>query len=488
MTVEKIVKAPTSNDVIDTINQIIDDKQDALVSGTNIKTINNESLLGSGNITISGGGTPTDVQINGTSITSNNVANIVTNSTYNASSNKIATMSDIPTVDNELSTTSENPVQNKVITNALADKQDVLIEGDGITIEYKSKTTDTRSNATIVTVGNKRWQGVAYGNGVYVAVGNDGYVAYSSDGSTWSTPTTVGSQSWYSITFANNKFVAVGNNGYTTTTTDGVTWTTPVQVRDASYRLQSVRYGNGVFCAVGRFDSSIVSTDGINWERSSGFDNSSYKDSIIYDGSKFVLLGRYVNNSTYYARIYSSTDGLNWVQLSTTSFAFSNPSSISYNNNVYVIGNELGYVSYSADLVNWSTPSQILATIESINYNNGYFIAVGSATSGNTKTYSTMISRDGVNWTSQVNIGTASSSIQYGFLSVTSNSNEYVAVGDNGATITFYLSYVEGTFISANIDDTLSATSENPVQNKVITQAIGDIETLLHNINSGSSS
>lgn len=33
-----------------------DGKQDALVSGTNIKTINNESILGSGNIAISGGG------------------------------------------------------------------------------------------------------------------------------------------------------------------------------------------------------------------------------------------------------------------------------------------------------------------------------------------------------------------------------------------------------------------------------------------------
>lgn len=48
----KIVTAPTSNDVIATINQIIDDKQDTLVSGTNIKTINNNSLLGSGNIEI----------------------------------------------------------------------------------------------------------------------------------------------------------------------------------------------------------------------------------------------------------------------------------------------------------------------------------------------------------------------------------------------------------------------------------------------------
>ena len=38
-----------------------DAKQDALVSGTNIKTINNESILGQGNITIGGGGGSTDV-------------------------------------------------------------------------------------------------------------------------------------------------------------------------------------------------------------------------------------------------------------------------------------------------------------------------------------------------------------------------------------------------------------------------------------------
>lgn len=42
-----------------------------------------------------GSGSATDVQINGTSITSNNVANILTESAY-SSSNKIATMSDLP--------------------------------------------------------------------------------------------------------------------------------------------------------------------------------------------------------------------------------------------------------------------------------------------------------------------------------------------------------------------------------------------------------
>ena len=58
--------------------QAIQGKQDKLVSGTNIKTINNQSILGSGNISIEGGGTIT--------------------------------------VDAALSDTSENPVQNKVIT------------------------------------------------------------------------------------------------------------------------------------------------------------------------------------------------------------------------------------------------------------------------------------------------------------------------------------------------------------------------------------
>lgn len=67
-------------------------KQDSLVSGHNIKTINGQDVLGQGNIEISGGGT----------------------------------------VDSELSETSENPVQNKVITAALNGKQASLVSGTTI--------------------------------------------------------------------------------------------------------------------------------------------------------------------------------------------------------------------------------------------------------------------------------------------------------------------------------------------------------------------
>ena len=78
-------------------------KQATLVSGTNIKTINNQSLLGNGNITISSGGTATDVQVNGSSIVSNNVADLATEGTYNATTNKLATMADVPTVPTNVS-------------------------------------------------------------------------------------------------------------------------------------------------------------------------------------------------------------------------------------------------------------------------------------------------------------------------------------------------------------------------------------------------
>lgn len=92
-------------------------KQDTLVSGTSIKTINNESVLGSGNISISSG-TPTDVQINGTSIVSSNIANIITNTAYDDTTNKIATMSDLPDISGKLDT-------SKVVTSTSTTSGDV---------------------------------------------------------------------------------------------------------------------------------------------------------------------------------------------------------------------------------------------------------------------------------------------------------------------------------------------------------------------------
>lgn len=96
-----------------------------------------------------GGGSATDVQINGTSITSNGTANILTNTAYNASSNKIATMSDIPSLTN-------------YVTN-----------------------TDYASSSTGGVVKLSGYNGLAVNNSGNLYPTNNTYAEYQSAGDTW---------------------------------------------------------------------------------------------------------------------------------------------------------------------------------------------------------------------------------------------------------------------------------------------------------------
>ena len=83
-------------------------KQDALVSGTNIKTINNESILGSGNITIQGGsGGDTNVietiKVNGTALTpdSNKAVDISTVTSFNGNTGAITYTAPVTSVNGQ---------------------------------------------------------------------------------------------------------------------------------------------------------------------------------------------------------------------------------------------------------------------------------------------------------------------------------------------------------------------------------------------------
>ena len=93
-------------------------KQATLVSGTNIKTINNNSILGEGNITIEGGGT-IDIDENPTSGSENAVSS---GGVYTALQGKQATL----TFDNTPTASSNNPVKSGGVYTALAGKQDTL--------------------------------------------------------------------------------------------------------------------------------------------------------------------------------------------------------------------------------------------------------------------------------------------------------------------------------------------------------------------------
>ena len=122
-------------------------KQDTLVSGTNIKTINNQSLLGSGNINIQGGGsggTSTDVKINGTSITSGDTANIAVEGTYNASTNKLMTKSEVDGYDASWIFTSD-PTPSVADFNAFYN----YVENGGIRV-YVTSQDDNQIDTTLV--------------------------------------------------------------------------------------------------------------------------------------------------------------------------------------------------------------------------------------------------------------------------------------------------------------------------------------------------
>lgn len=95
--VNKITTPPTNNEVIDKVNEIIDDKQDTLVSCTNIKTVNGNSLLGSGNIAF-----PT---VNNAALTIQKNSTNVATFTANASSNVTANIS-VPTKVSDLTNDS----------------------------------------------------------------------------------------------------------------------------------------------------------------------------------------------------------------------------------------------------------------------------------------------------------------------------------------------------------------------------------------------
>ena len=78
-------------------------KQDTLVSGENIKTINNQNILGSGNIEIEGVSDYTELtnkpSINGTALEGN--VNLATPEQLNAKQNTLVSGTNIKTINNE---------------------------------------------------------------------------------------------------------------------------------------------------------------------------------------------------------------------------------------------------------------------------------------------------------------------------------------------------------------------------------------------------
>ena len=249
-------------------------------------------------------------------------------------------------------------------------------------------------------VGAYDWNDIAYGKGIYVAVGGGnntgGYVTSSTDGINWTTPKKVPGISgrFWCVTYANGKFFAVGDGGVSISTSyDGINWTSAKQIA-SDKNMNDIIYANGMFVMVGRKGYIMTSMDGDTWNAISVGNN--VLNRIIYHKGKFIAVGEYGMFST-------STDGKTWTKMAYIDFNDTqNCKAIASNGEKIVVINESGYLSPSVDGITWTKFKYMgvyLVFVYNLVYSNGKFIAIGQSYVDNEYFVYSTTSVDGENWT-----------------------------------------------------------------------------------------
>ena len=168
-------------------------KQDRLVSGDNIKTINGISILGDGNLIIGENGvTATDVRVNDISITSDGMANLSVDGVYDAVTNKIVTENSLLTLKNEISNNIPTLIDyvtyniesfTNPITNTTKDVGVVTIAKTGNPIKIK-----VSDDAVVININDNP--------GIYVGLDNEGHPRLYTDNLEALTSIQLGTFAW----------------------------------------------------------------------------------------------------------------------------------------------------------------------------------------------------------------------------------------------------------------------------------------------------
>lgn len=154
---------------------------------------------------------------------------------------------------------------------------------------WKIATSVNGINWTTINPQMSTVYGIAYGNGLYVAVGDGGKISTSLDGITWTSrinpfPTGIITK----VAYGNGKFVVFGVSNLATSP-DGITWTlqtTPfINATNGVY----FAYGNGLYVVVEFFGQCATSPDGITWTLREKI-NTTIR-TIIYGNGLFISGG-----------------------------------------------------------------------------------------------------------------------------------------------------------------------------------------------------
>ena len=419
-------------------------KQDKLVSGTNIKTSNSQSLLGSGNISIEAG----------SSIT----------------------------VDSALSTTSENPVQNKVITN---------------TLQTKANASDIPTKVSQLENDSKFATQTAVATGLATKADKDSLT--SLEGSVSTLETTVGNQdksiianaqaiqgkqdklvSGTNIKTINNQSILGSGNisiegGGSAVVVDNAlsdTSENPVQNKVITTRVTSIETS-----LASKANASDIPTKVSQLENDSTYQTKANLDTALADYAKTSDVNS--KNALQDTAIQNNADAIATINqtLATKADTSAIPTKVSQ------LENDSDFATTTNVSATYATKESVTAlTAEVANKANASDIPTKTSQIENDSTYQTKANLDtaleSYAKTSDVNSKNAlqDEAIQ--------SKQDKLVSGTNIKTINNQSLLGEGNIsiesgTSITVDNALSDTSENPVQNKVITTKLNSLETSL---------
>lgn len=150
-------------------------------------------------------------------------------------------------------------------------------------------------------------RGIAYGKGLFVAVGGSyidepGVIVTSHDGITWVRRHPQNRRNLYGVTLGNDLFVAVGDAGVIYTSADGVQWGHQRSGASAIH-LATVVSGNDRFVAGGESGLILTSTNGVHWP-AVRLNEPIYLGTLHYCDGAFIVGDR--------SATFTSTNGLTW--------------------------------------------------------------------------------------------------------------------------------------------------------------------------------
>lgn len=282
---------------------------------------------------------------------------------------------------------------------------DVVFSTDGINFVTVSPPNNPAPNPNAVFKGSVN--GVAADGQKWIAVANQALgvgpiMGISYNGYGWAAHPSppapaIPLTTLTAVAYLNNLWLCGGTDGVMFYSHDGFTWTACAGEGVGSF-VKGFAYAQGKWVAVGAPGVSGVtqaySLDGITWTPGQGLYFTGSANSVASSETLFVVYG-FDNAGANFMRV--STDGITWALATTpppTTFGYS--VAVNALGTVWVSSGEGARLYYSTDGLNWTNTGFTAVTSGQLTWDGVKFVVVGQIVAPDNK--DTAISYDGVHW------------------------------------------------------------------------------------------